>query len=159
MTWEIARMMARVPWPFPPEAARAYTAARARQTRDDCAFTIVERGGCGEPVGVAVCHAPYGPSRGNPDLGFWIATDHAGRGYASEAARAVLGFAFEVLGHAVIDAGHFADNAASARVLTRLGFQPTGRTLDWPCLARGAPVPSPEYELTRERWLAARSAA
>ncbi len=59
------------------------------------------------------------------ELGYWIARDHWQRGYASEAARAVLRLA-DALGHQRILAHHFADNPASGRVLEKAGFCPTG---------------------------------
>ena len=61
------------------------------------------------------------------ELGYWIARSHWGQGYATEAARAVLGLA-EALGHRRIFAGHFADNPASGRVLAKAGFSADWRT-------------------------------
>jgi RimJ/RimL family protein N-acetyltransferase len=70
-------------------------------------------------------------------LGYWIGRDHWGRGYATEAARAVLRLA-RTLGHRQVFASHFTDNAASAHVLRKLGFGPTGLTRD----TRGEGVPA-----------------
>ena len=50
-----------------------------------------------------------------------------GQGYASEGARALLNYAFTQLGaHRVVAFCH-ADNAASTRVMERIGMQPEGR--------------------------------
>ena len=59
-------------------------------------------------------------------LNYWIAREHWGQGYASEAGRAILQLA-RVLGHRRIIAHPLADNPAAARVLRKLGFCPTGR--------------------------------
>jgi RimJ/RimL family protein N-acetyltransferase len=58
------------------------------------------------------------------ELGYWIARRHRGHGYAAEAVSAVLAEA-RMLGHRQVVATHFADNAASACVLERVGFKPT----------------------------------
>jgi RimJ/RimL family protein N-acetyltransferase len=55
-----------------------------------------------------------GGKNGQVELGYWIGREHWGRGYASEAARAVLRLA-GALGHRRVVAGHFIDNPASAR--------------------------------------------
>ena len=49
-----------------------------------------------------------------------------GRGYAPEAAGAVLQYAFEELGLNRVWAQHFTRNPASGRVLEKLGFQREG---------------------------------
>jgi RimJ/RimL family protein N-acetyltransferase len=72
---------------------------------------------------------------GVPELGFHIRTAMAGRGLATEAARAVIEHAFDSLGCTALFAGHNPDNTASHRVLDKLGFvhthdelyPPTGR--------------------------------
>jgi RimJ/RimL family protein N-acetyltransferase len=65
----------------------------------------------------------------------------------------VLEAAFLGLGYDILGAGHYVDNPASGRVLTKLGFEPTGEILPYPCLARGCEVDSVEYAMTRTRWL------
>ncbi len=55
-------------------------------------------------------------------LGFWIDGSVWGCGYASEAAGAVVHFAFGTLGLLRLEAGHAFDNEASGRVLRKLGF-------------------------------------
>jgi RimJ/RimL family protein N-acetyltransferase len=57
------------------------------------------------------------------EIGFIFDRAHQGRGYATEAARAVLGFAFDRMGfHRVIGRTE-ARNLASARVLEKLGMR------------------------------------
>jgi RimJ/RimL family protein N-acetyltransferase len=57
------------------------------------------------------------------EIGFAFDPAQQGRGYATEAARAFLGFAFESMGfHRVIGRAE-ARNAASARVLEKLGMR------------------------------------
>jgi RimJ/RimL family protein N-acetyltransferase len=61
------------------------------------------------------------------ELGYWIGVPFWRRGYATEAARAVVAFGFEQLGLDRIHAIHFADNPASGRVLAKAGFTVEGR--------------------------------
>jgi RimJ/RimL family protein N-acetyltransferase len=57
------------------------------------------------------------------EVGFIMAPAHHGRGYATEAARALLPFAFETMGlHRLIGRTE-ARNAGSARVLEKLGMR------------------------------------
>jgi RimJ/RimL family protein N-acetyltransferase len=57
------------------------------------------------------------------ELGFVSHPTHQGKGYATEAARPMLAFAFETLGlHRVVGRAE-ARNAASARVLEKLGMR------------------------------------
>lgn len=58
------------------------------------------------------------------DLGYWFERAAWGRGYAFEAANAVVRFAFDTAGLSTLKSGHAADNPASGRILTRLGFVP-----------------------------------
>ena len=88
-----------------------------------------------------------GVNDGEIELGYWIARDYWGRGYATEAARAVLKLA-KTLGHRRISAGHFTDNPASGRVLTKVGFEPTGEVRSRFSLARGSEAPAVIHALT-----------
>jgi [ribosomal protein S5]-alanine N-acetyltransferase len=55
-------------------------------------------------------------------LGYWLDRAAWGRGYAFEAAHAVIRFAFQDVGLTRLKAGHADDNLASGRILTKLGF-------------------------------------
>jgi [ribosomal protein S5]-alanine N-acetyltransferase len=56
------------------------------------------------------------------ELGSHLRKAHWGRGYALEAARAVIGHAFTALGATALFAGHHPANEVSRRLLTALGF-------------------------------------
>lgn len=82
-------------------------------------FSVIEKDS-GRWLGQA---GPWKPDGwpGN-EIGWTFHPDAWGKGYATEAARLAVRFAFETLGLAVLAAGHFADNPASGRVLQKLGF-------------------------------------
>lgn len=66
------------------------------------------------------------PSVEDPDgleLGFQLCADAWGKGYATEAARAVVTHAFDVVGTRAIWAAHHPQNDRSARTLQKLGFR------------------------------------
>ena len=89
------------------------------------------------------------PHLDGAELGYWITRRHRGQGYAGEAARAMVTMA-RVIGHRTLVAHHGLDNPASGRVLTRLGFQPTGALVDQACALRGRSLPAAAYVLTLE---------
>jgi RimJ/RimL family protein N-acetyltransferase len=61
------------------------------------------------------------------ELGYWIGVPYWGKGYVTEAARAVVAFGFETLRLRRIFAHHFAGNTASQRVLEKIGMKHEGR--------------------------------
>ena len=61
------------------------------------------------------------------DMGYELDPEHWGKGYATEAARAVLHFGFSNMGLHRISAACVADNTGSAHVLEKLGMQQEGR--------------------------------
>jgi [ribosomal protein S5]-alanine N-acetyltransferase len=60
------------------------------------------------------------------ELGYWIGREFWGRGYATEAAAAMLEYGFEVMELNRIYAHHMQENQASGRVLVRIGLEPEG---------------------------------
>jgi [ribosomal protein S5]-alanine N-acetyltransferase len=56
------------------------------------------------------------------ELGYWIGVQYWNKGFATEAAHALLGFAFGKQGCERITARHFASNPASGRVMQKLGM-------------------------------------
>ncbi|MFK4762010.1 GNAT family N-acetyltransferase [Microbacterium sp. ZW T5_45] len=63
---------------------------------------------------------------GEAELGFWVAADARGHGYLTEAARAVVDWAFSELGLARITWRALVGNIPSARAARALGFRYEG---------------------------------
>lgn len=57
------------------------------------------------------------------ELGFHLKRVYWGKGYAKEAAEAVINYGFRVLHLKAIFAGHHPDNRSSAKLLKQLGFE------------------------------------
>jgi [ribosomal protein S5]-alanine N-acetyltransferase len=87
---------------------------------------------------------PYRPSEQIYELGFHLRPAHWGQGLAEEAGRAIISFAFESLGAKGLFAGHHPANAASRRVLEKLGFRFTNEEFYPPTGAK-----HPSYLLMR----------
>ena len=64
------------------------------------------------------------------ELGYWIGHPYWGKGYATEAAIALVEYGFQHLGLHRIFAGHFAGNSASANVLKKIGMRHEGTERD-----------------------------
>ncbi len=78
------------------------------------------------------------------ELGFYLLPTAWGRGFAVEAGRAVIAFAFDVLGAPALFAGHHPDNHGSRAALAKLGFRYTHDELYPP-----TGLQHPGYELRR----------
>lgn len=64
------------------------------------------------------------------EVGWRLGADHRGRGYATEAARAALGWGFTDLGLHEIISIYEPENVPSGRVMDRLGFGPGVATIE-----------------------------
>ena len=62
----------------------------------------------------------------NPEIGYGIDDEFQGKGYATEAVKLALEWAFRHSGVAAVEAETDPDNIASQRVLAKCGFNPTG---------------------------------
>jgi RimJ/RimL family protein N-acetyltransferase len=133
----IARNLAVVPWPYTLRDAEAFLAS----PRDPVlpSLLIFERTD-GAPRLVGSCGLGRRPS-GAVEMGYWIARSCWGRGLATEACTALIGIA-RALGLGRLEASHFIDNPASARVLENLGFESTGIIAPRLSCARGEEVPA-----------------
>lgn len=75
-------------------------------------------------VGLFHLRSPAAPPvlQGQREIGWTFAEVHWGKGYATEAARAVIDYAFEALALPVLYSQTSTSNAASTRMMQRLGF-------------------------------------
>ncbi|MCC5994829.1 MAG: GNAT family N-acetyltransferase [Oceanicaulis sp.] len=116
---EVARMVARVPSPSLVQGAELFvTAMQASEDAGHDLVRMITARRDGRRLGVIGLHGRGPDVR---DLGYWLACSFWGRGYAGEAAAAMVELA-RARGLSRLTAGHFCDNPASARVLERLGF-------------------------------------
>ena len=94
-----------------------------------------------------------GQARGvQAELGWVIDPAHAGQGYATEAAGALLRVCFEGLGLRRVIAQCFADNAASWRIMEKLGMRRETYTVKESLHRSGEWLDGMAYALLAEEW-------
>ena len=120
----IVRNLARAPWPYGIEDARAFAALPQNPRLPHFLVTL-------PGVGV-IGAAGMGEHEGEPELGYWIARPHWSKGYGGEALARVVRYASEECtpGFTRLSARVAPDNTASRRMLVRLGFAENGVSVD-----------------------------
>lgn len=142
---DVVTRLARAPWPY--------------ALGDAQAFLAQPRGGH-EPRFLIFDDIAAGPRLvggieliDGEELAYWLTPAAWGRGYATEAGRAMIDIARHALGVRRLHARHFVDNPASGRVLAKLGFCATGEVA--PLTSRGRREPglaiAYERDLDEER--------
>lgn len=120
---EVAATTLRIPHPYTESDAERFLEMLATDRNFGYSFAITLRE-TGELCGAVGLHPD--PVHPRAELGYWIGVPYWGRGYATEAARAVLAFGFDTLKLHSIWANHFKENTASGRVLRKLGMSYEG---------------------------------
>lgn len=87
-----------------------------------------------------LCFKGLGPA-GSAEIGYGILDEFRGQGYAAEAVKAMIAWAFQDPRVSVIEAETDPENKASQRVLEKCGFVPNGKTGE----------EGPRFELRRRR--------
>ena len=116
----VAETTLNIPHPYPDGAAEAWIAGHrpAFDRGENIVFAIVTDGiGL---VGAINLRLELRHLRG--EVGYWIGEAYWGRGYATEALRAVLDYGFGPVGLNRIQAKHLPRNAASGRVMQKAGM-------------------------------------
>lgn len=151
--WEVVRWMnAQIPWPYPADGAETNMAdSLARRARGERMFwAVTVKGGDG--------------LRGRIDLwpddgtrrdmrGFWLDRALQGQGLMTEAADAVTGYAFDVLGWPELHLTNATENRASARIKEKQGAVEIARE---PAHYVSGPAERQIWRLTPEAWRARR---
>lgn len=139
----------RLPEPYPEGGAAAWIrhVQPRHETGEEYAFAVLAEGALVGVCGLVDVQAEQ------VELGYWIGRPFWNQGYATAAARKVTDVAFRTLGVARVVAYPLETNAASCRILDKLGFARKGtKAADHPkwkgeCMA--------VYEMTRRRWKSA----
>jgi len=91
-----------------------------------------------------------------PELGYWLGFEHWGQGFGTEAARAVIDFAFEEFEIEHLISGARVANPSSRNILEKCGFQWSGVELHR-FEALGSSTPVDCFRLTRGVWSSLKS--
>lgn len=151
----IARNTARIPHPYHLDDALDFLRFVKTMGSQSRVAGVEEKANPGELIGIISYE--WSAASSDAELGYWYSQRVWGRGFGSEAARAMVDDAFGRAGHDKVIACYHNGNAASARILDKLGFEVTG-----PCSsfskAQGREVPVTNLSLSRERWQSRRMA-
>lgn len=139
----VVNKLSQAPWPYALGDARDFLSRPARPHD----FALLVFAHHPDAVRLIGCVGIHPGQDGAHELGYWLTPGAWGRGYATEAARAVIANARHTLRLKRIESGHFVDNPASGRVLQKLGFRATGRIMPQYSRARAGDVPCARYEL------------
>ncbi len=148
--WAIADTTLNIPHPYAEGMAEMWigTHAEAFATGENLTLAITSRasGALLGAIGLALK-----PEHARGEMGYWVAQPFWGRGYCTEAAAAVLRYAFEMLGLNRVHAAHLTRNPASGRVMQKLGMTHEGRRREhyrkW-----GVFEDVEEYGILRQEW-------
>jgi RimJ/RimL family protein N-acetyltransferase len=144
----IAANTARIPHPYGIEDAEQFIASVNKREGEACFVIMLE---CA-PVGV--CSVDL--REDGPEVGYWLGVPYWGRGFATEAVRALIGHAFGDLEHEALISGARVNNPASRRVLEKCGFQWTGVRLSR-IRAINSAAPIDRFRLDRGLWASLKS--
>ena len=118
-------------------------------TSNNHIFAIAPRDG-GEAMGAIGLHVDTNHDRA--EIGYWIGVPYWGRGYVTEAAKAIVDYVFNTLGLNRVFAFHFTRNPASGRVLQKIGMKREG-TMRQHIVKWGEHVDVDYYGMVREEWM------
>jgi ribosomal-protein-alanine N-acetyltransferase len=121
----VADTTANIPYPYPDGLAEEWISTHQPKFESgeliNCAITLEKTreliGAIGLVINKRFNHA---------ELGFWIEKDLWGKGYATEAARALIDYGFNKFGLHKIFAHHMTRNPASGKVMKKLGMHEEG---------------------------------
>jgi RimJ/RimL family protein N-acetyltransferase len=140
----IAENTRRLPHPYLQDHAVAFVRAMADDRRET--MFLIEQ-----------THTPIGMvgidwrEQDAPELGYWLGFEHWGRGFGTEAARAVIDFFFEEFDAEHLISGARVANPASRNILEKCGFQWSGVELHR-FEALGSSTPVDCFRLSRSVW-------
>ena len=145
----IADTTLNIPHPYDESMAVAWigTHEEAAERGDRIPLAITEKGGgVLGAVALAITHAHQ-----RAELGYWIGVPYWRRGYATEAATAMLDHAFSTLDLRRVDAHCLTRNVGSARVMEKIGMRHEG-TLRAHVLKWDVPEDVALYAILRDEW-------
>jgi ribosomal-protein-alanine N-acetyltransferase len=139
--YDVAKMTSRVPHPYSEADAEVFLAFLPNHR------FVIQRKCDGVFLGMTGIHPEDGY-----EFGYWLGKPFWGAGYATEAVRRLVTYAFDDLEREKVHAGWFVDNPASGHVLAKLGARHNGSKMRQ-SKARGVSVLCHDMVLTRADFL------
>lgn len=149
--WEVAKNLARVPFPYPRDLADEWIASTHAQLAAGEAWHLAIVGQEGGEETLVGC---VGLTRQGQEaeLGYWVGRRFWGHGVAPEAAGRLVRWGLAHLDITRVRASALLDNARSAAVLRRLGFRGLGEGVQ-DFLSRGGRMPVRLFAVVRDELL------
>ncbi len=146
----IAENTARIPHPCRRADVEDFIAS-ANQNGGERVFLIALR-----DAGIIGACGLMQPEGQSPEIGYWLGAKFWGKGYATEAVRALIDHAFTGLECEALQSAARVTNPASRRVLEKCGFQWTGAGL-LRIRALNSSAPIDRFRLDRGLWASLKS--
>jgi RimJ/RimL family protein N-acetyltransferase len=150
---KVAEMLARMPNPYGEAEANAFIALASRSS--EAVYVLTAAGQRPGDGGTLVGCAGLSMTDRGLDLGYWIGEPYWRKGYATEAAHALVDLAFRSTAINALHASCRVINPASRRVIHKCGFQYAGQGMLNSIVAGKVPVE--RYRLDRRTWASLRS--
>ncbi len=144
----VAENTTHIPHPYGIDDAREFIDA-ANRREGEASFIIALDG-----TVIGACGID--PRQSGAEIGCWLGVPYWGRGFATEAVRAVIDYAFGELACEALAAGARVSNPASRRVLEKCAFQWTGVRLTR-IRAINSAAPVDRFRLDRGLWASLKS--
>lgn len=149
--WDVARYTTGIPHPYPPGDAFLYAHDVALERHNGAgglAFAVLPKA---DKRVVGMVELDLADDGRSAELGYAYAPDVWGRGFAVEAAEAIISWAFGDAGLDALVASAHVDNHASCRVLQKTGFRRVGNSTTY-MRERGKTGTFEDYRLMRREW-------
>ncbi len=146
---KVSDMLARMPHPYGEKEARAFIRMSAMRTAG-AGYAITDA-----ETGALIGGAGLNPRGAGLELGYWIGEPFWGKGFATEAAHAMVDLAFRATEIGELYASCRVINPGSRRVIQKCGFRYLGQGMI-DSLAAGR-VAVDRYLLDRKTWVSLRT--
>ncbi|CAH0535726.1 hypothetical protein VST7929_03200 [Vibrio stylophorae] len=116
---QVSQMTRNIPHPYATSDAENWLDSMQQHANNSCVYAIthLQTGILIGAIGLEGLQQTW------PELGYWIGSPFWGEGFCTEAAQALLYYAFTRLSIGHITACHLKENVASGRVMQKLGMR------------------------------------
>lgn len=120
--WELAKTTLGMPHPYETQHFTGWQARHAQQMENDVAYELAIADKAAGTVMGAISIMGISQQHRHGEIGYWIGREYWGRGYATEAAKALVDFCFQEKNFHRIIGRHFSCNPASGKVMQKIGM-------------------------------------